>query len=77
MSICAVPGPCGWTSRSEKVAVTMEKVLERIAADLATAASALRSGDLDVVMDLLRRGVVGHGRIPGASRSSVSDVARR
>jgi prephenate dehydrogenase len=40
-------------------------VLERIAADLAAAASALRSGDLDDVTDLLRRGVFGHSRIPG------------
>ncbi|WP_414939968.1 prephenate dehydrogenase [Amycolatopsis sp. cmx-11-51] len=40
-------------------------VLERIAADLASAASALRSGELDDVLDLLRRGVKGHARIPG------------
>ncbi|WP_043848611.1 prephenate dehydrogenase [Amycolatopsis keratiniphila] len=40
-------------------------VLDRIAGDLAAAASALRSGDLDEVTDLLRRGVAGHGRIPG------------
>ncbi|RSN30398.1 prephenate dehydrogenase [Amycolatopsis sp. WAC 04169] len=39
-------------------------VLDRIAGDLAAAASALRSGDLDEVTDLLRRGVAGHGRIP-------------
>lgn len=40
-------------------------VLERIAADLAAAAAALRSGDLEGVTGLLRRGVDGHGRIPG------------
>ncbi|KZB80207.1 prephenate dehydrogenase [Amycolatopsis regifaucium] len=38
-------------------------VLDRIAADLASAASALRSGDLDRVTDLLRRGADGQGRI--------------
>ncbi|RSM50661.1 prephenate dehydrogenase/arogenate dehydrogenase family protein [Amycolatopsis balhimycina DSM 5908] len=46
-------------------------VLERIAADLAAAASALRSGDLDEVTDLLRRGVDGHGRIPGQRGGSL------
>ncbi len=43
-------------------------VLERIAAELAAAASALRAGDLDGVTDLLRRGVAGHDRIPGRQR---------
>jgi prephenate dehydrogenase len=38
-------------------------VLERIAADLDAAASALRSGDLDGVTNLLRRGVDGRARI--------------
>nr|ACJ60946.1 VEG4 [uncultured soil bacterium] len=50
-------------------------VLERIAADLAAAASALRSGDLDDVTDLLRRGVDGHGRIPGKHSGPVRDHA--
>jgi prephenate dehydrogenase len=50
-------------------------VLERIAADLAAAASALRSGDLDGVTDLLRRGVAGHGRIPGKHSGPVRDFA--
>ena len=45
-------------------ALPVAGVLERIAADLAAAASALRSGDLDDVTELLRRGVGGHGRIP-------------
>ncbi|MEU5264304.1 prephenate dehydrogenase [Amycolatopsis sp. NPDC021455] len=50
-------------------------VLERIAAELAAAASALRSGDLDAVTDLLRRGVAGHGRIPGKHGGPVRDYA--
>ncbi|RSM88017.1 prephenate dehydrogenase [Kibdelosporangium aridum] len=50
-------------------------VLDRIAADLVAAASALRSGDLDDVTDLLRRGVDGHGRIPGKHSGPVRDFA--
>ncbi|OXM68364.1 prephenate dehydrogenase [Amycolatopsis vastitatis] len=50
-------------------------VLERIAADLAEAASALRSGDLDGVTDLLRRGVAGHARIPGERGGPVRENA--
>ncbi|GHF54207.1 prephenate dehydrogenase [Amycolatopsis bartoniae] len=46
-------------------ALPVAGVLERVAVDLTEAASALRSGDLDAVTDLLRRGVRGHGRIPG------------
>ncbi|QUQ69302.1 prephenate dehydrogenase [Kutzneria sp. CA-103260] len=46
-------------------ALPVAGVLERIAADLAAAAAALRSGDLAGVTDLLRRGVTGHDRIPG------------
>ncbi|GAA3976702.1 prephenate dehydrogenase [Thermobifida alba] len=40
-------------------------VLERVAADLAAAAAALRSGDPGVVEDLLERGRAGHARVPG------------
>lgn len=40
-------------------------VLDQIASDLAAAAAALRSGDPDTVVDLLRRGRAGHARIPG------------
>nr|ACJ60986.1 TEG3 [uncultured soil bacterium] len=56
-------------------ALPVAGVLERIAADLAAAASALRSGDLDDVTDLLRRGVDGHGRIPGKHGGPVRDYA--
>ncbi|AAZ55246.1 prephenate dehydrogenase [Thermobifida fusca] len=40
-------------------------VLEQVAADLAAAAAALRTGTLDTVVDLLRRGRAGHARVPG------------
>ncbi|KUP98558.1 prephenate dehydrogenase [Thermobifida cellulosilytica] len=41
------------------------EVLERVAADLAAAAAALRSGDPGPVDDLLERGRAGHARLPG------------
>lgn len=56
-------------------ALPVAGVLERIAADLAAAASALRSGDLDDVTDLLRRGVSGHDRIPGNHSGPARDHA--
>ncbi|WET80948.1 prephenate dehydrogenase [Amycolatopsis sp. QT-25] len=56
-------------------AFPVAEVLDRIAADLAATASALRSGDLDDVTELLRRGVEGHGRIPGKHGGPVRDFA--
>ncbi|UBU14916.1 prephenate dehydrogenase [Nonomuraea gerenzanensis] len=60
----AAGDPLLWRMILAANALPVAGVLERIAADLAAAASALRSGDLDDVTDLLRRGVDGHGRIP-------------
>ncbi|MFI9452336.1 prephenate dehydrogenase [Amycolatopsis sp. NPDC052450] len=64
----AAGNPLLWRKILEGNAVPVAAVLERIAADLAATASALRSGDLEDVTDLLRRGVDGHARIP-AGRS--------
>ncbi len=60
----AAGDPRLWRTILSRNALPVAGVLERIAADLAAAASALRSGDLDDVTDLLRRGVDGRGRIP-------------
>ncbi|ATL72234.1 prephenate dehydrogenase [Nocardia terpenica] len=56
-------------------ALPVAGVLERIADDLAAAASALRSGDMNGVTDLLRRGVDGRGRIPGRYGGPARDRA--
>ncbi|MER6666687.1 prephenate dehydrogenase [Amycolatopsis japonica] len=60
----AAGNPLLWRGILAGNAVPVAAVLDRIAADLASAAAALRVGDLDDVTDLLRRGVDGHGRIP-------------
>ncbi|MFJ8917785.1 prephenate dehydrogenase [Amycolatopsis sp. NPDC102389] len=67
----AAGNPLLWRKILSGNAVPVAAVLDRIAADLAAAASALRAGDLEDVTDLLRRGVDGHGRIP-IGRSSRS-----
>ncbi|MFC3453284.1 prephenate dehydrogenase [Amycolatopsis speibonae] len=61
----AAGDPLLWQRILSGNAVAVAGVLDRIAADLAVAASALRSGDPAGVTDLLWRGVAGHGRIPG------------
>nr|ADU56086.1 hypothetical protein CA878-8 [uncultured organism CA878] len=71
----AAGDPLLWLKILSGNALPVAGVLERIAADLAAAASALRSGALDDVTDLLRRGVDGHGRIPGKHSGSVRDHA--
>ncbi|UUV34795.1 prephenate dehydrogenase [Amycolatopsis roodepoortensis] len=62
----AAGNPLLWRKILAGNALPVAAVLDRIAADLASAASALRSGDLDGVTDLLWRGVDGQGRIPAA-----------
>lgn len=61
----AAGNPVLWRTILAGNALPVAGVLDRIAVDLAAAASALRSGDLEGVTDLLRRGVAGRGRIPG------------
>ncbi|QKN67379.1 prephenate dehydrogenase [Amycolatopsis sp. WAC 01375] len=61
----AAGNPLLWRMILAGNAVPVADVLERIAAELVTAASALRSGDLEELTELLRRGVCGHARIPG------------
>ncbi|RSM55440.1 prephenate dehydrogenase [Amycolatopsis sp. WAC 01376] len=61
----AAGNPLLWRMILAGNAVPVADVLERIAAELVTAATALRSGDLDELTELLRRGVSGHARIPG------------
>lgn len=63
----AAGDPLLWRMILAGNALPVAAVLDRIAGDLAAAASALRSGDLDEVTDLLRRGVAGQGRIPAGS----------
>ncbi|SDU45171.1 prephenate dehydrogenase [Amycolatopsis keratiniphila] len=58
-------------------AVPVAAVLDRIAAELAGAASALRAGEHAGVTDLLRRGVEGHARIPGKHGTGRHAEARR
>ncbi|MGK4593837.1 prephenate dehydrogenase [Amycolatopsis sp. w19] len=60
----AAGNPLLWRRILSGNAVPVAAVLDRIAADLAAAATALRAGDLDDLTELLRRGVDGHGRIP-------------
>ncbi|GAA4525597.1 prephenate dehydrogenase [Amycolatopsis samaneae] len=71
----AAGDPLLWRSILAGNARPVAAVLDEIAADLAAAASALRSGDPDGVTDLLRRGVHGHGRIPGKHGGPVRDYA--
>jgi prephenate dehydrogenase len=71
----AAGDPLLWRRILSGNALPVAGVIERIAADLAAAASALRSGDLDDVTDLLRRGVAGHDRIPGKHSGPVRDFA--
>lgn len=67
----AAGDPDLWTGILSGNALPVAEVLEAIAADLATAAAALRrtasAGEsaMAEVTDLLRRGVTGRGRIPG------------
>ncbi|WP_020634078.1 prephenate dehydrogenase [Amycolatopsis alba] len=60
----AAGNPLLWQEILSGNATRVAVVLDRIAGDLAAAASALRSGDPDEVTDLLLRGVAGHARIP-------------
>ncbi|MFD2420219.1 prephenate dehydrogenase [Amycolatopsis pigmentata] len=69
----AAGNPLLWRMILSGNALPVAGVLERIAADLAAAAAALRSGELDAVTDLLWRGVNGHGRIPGRHGGPVRD----
>ncbi|SMD25148.1 prephenate dehydrogenase [Kibdelosporangium aridum] len=69
----AAGDPLLWQRILAGNALPVAEVLERIAADLAASASALRSGDLDDVTDLLRRGADGHDRIPGKHGGPVHD----
>ncbi len=69
----AAGNPLLWQKILSGNALRVADVLDRIAADLASAASALRSGDTDGVTDLLRRGVDGHGRIPGEHSGPARD----
>ncbi|MFC9254201.1 prephenate dehydrogenase [Amycolatopsis thailandensis] len=64
----AAGNPLLWQRILAGNAVAVAEVLDRVAADLAAAATALRSGELDDLTDLLRRGVDGQARIsvPGA-----------
>ncbi|WP_409491169.1 prephenate dehydrogenase [Amycolatopsis sp. cmx-11-12] len=71
----AAGNPLLWRKILAGNALPVAGVLDRIAADLASAASALRSGEWDDVLDLLRRGVDGHGRIPGKHSGPVRDFA--
>ncbi|WP_067177085.1 prephenate dehydrogenase [Microtetraspora niveoalba] len=66
----AAGDPALWTGILSGNAVPVAEVLERVAADLAAAARSLRghAGEgaaVTEVTDLLNRGVVGTGRIPG------------
>ena len=65
----AAGDPALWTGILSGNALPVAEVLERIAADLMTAARALRGlpagGSAAAVTDLLQRGVRGTGRIPG------------
>ncbi|ANN20080.1 prephenate dehydrogenase [Amycolatopsis orientalis] len=63
----AAGDPLLWRMILAGNALPVAAVLDRIAGELAAAASALRSGDLDGVTDLLRRGVAGQSRIPAGS----------
>lgn len=65
MTRIAAGNPLLWRTILAGNAQPVAAVLERIAADLATAAAALRCGDLADVTDLLCRGVAGRHRIPG------------
>ena len=71
MTRIAAGDPDLWTGILSGNALPVAEVLEAIAADLATAAAALRrtasAGEsaMAEVTDLLRRGVTGRGRIPG------------
>ncbi|EME52992.1 prephenate dehydrogenase [Amycolatopsis decaplanina] len=60
----AAGNPVLWQRILAGNAVAVAGLLDRIADELAAAASALRSGDLAEVADLLWRGVEGHSRIP-------------
>ncbi|GAB3738536.1 prephenate dehydrogenase [Amycolatopsis oliviviridis] len=60
----AAGNPLLWREILSGNALPVAEVLDRVANDLAAAASALRSGDLAGVTDLLWRGVDGHARIP-------------
>ncbi|MFI6924030.1 prephenate dehydrogenase [Nonomuraea spiralis] len=71
----AAGDPLLWRMILAGNALQVAGVLDGIAADLAAAASALRTGDLDDVTDLLRRGVDGHGRIPGKHGGPARDYA--
>ena len=68
MTRIAAGNPLLWQAILAGNTAPVAGVLERVAADLVTAASALRSGDGDAVLDLLRRGVEGQSRIPGQAR---------
>lgn len=61
----AAGDPLLWRMILSGNAQSVAGVVEKIAADLAAVASALRSGELDDVTDLLWRGVAGHSRIHG------------
>ncbi len=71
----AAGDPLLWREILRGNAQPVAEVLERVAADLGVAVAALRSGDLDDVTDLLRRGVAGRGRIPDRHGGPARDFA--